>query len=666
MEILSKKQKHLDEYNKRYSKELAFDSRSSVIHRFGNELIKDCQTAVSELVKNSFDADATRVDILFHNLNKDNAKIVIRDDGTGMSKDDIEKKWMLLSTEDKIKEARSPFFGRVRLGAKGIGRFAVDKLGTKLTLVTKKESDPYSLRVKFDWKDFDKTDTNLGDIKMPTEFLEPEPGFHQGTKLIIKGLRDNWTKNKTSSIFNELSQLLDPEERDKNFEISVESDDWADLNGKLSNPLTGKETHRIDFEIDAKGNYKKVILVEGALDKKVSIKRNPLLCGPIRANIRYYAKGVKTSEAKLSRTRTGEKAETHLGIKIIRDKFRVRPYGEMNDDWLEIKARRSTAGGKFPIKYNYISGTVYISKDENPELKDSTDRESIIVNDQFLEMRKFIMEHLDLLSDILREEENIEQRKKRKEHLEKVLNYCSLGLQKQHSDEYKETIDKLDKSRKGDVDISIEKKERPIRKVGEIKNEIWECLVCGDRWKVPIGKTPTKCREFSVRTDGTYIDKPGCGSTRVVKYERPEREEKRISRPGGRREDQVDIISGVYAIVSGKMLTPRIDYDMREEDEEVEFRELERQIAVNPYHISFKVAEIFDKKSEGSYFQIGEEKLSPALSIHVIKCICISWAKFHAEKTGKIAEFARRYNELKDDIYGLIRSDIEVSSRYVA
>jgi hypothetical protein len=113
------------------------------------------------------------------------------------------------------------------------------------------------------------------------------------------------------------------------------------------------------------------------------------------------------------------------------------------------------------------------------------------------------------------------------------------------------------------------------------------------------------------------------------------------------------------------MLTPTIAYDMKEEDEEVEFREEEREIAVNPSHISYKISEILDKR-EGEAFQIGEGILPPALSTHIIKCICLAWGNFHGKKTGKIEDFERRYDELKNEIFGLIRKDIEVSRKKVA
>lgn len=666
MKATSKNIKNLQGYNLEHSEDLFFESGASVIHNLGEGLIKDSQTAISELVKNSYDADATKVEAEFKNLNQENGKIVIKDNGEGMSKDEIKKKWMVLSTDNKRHDSISPKYGRIRLGEKGIGRFSVDKLGGRLTLVTKKKDESFSLKADFDWEQYNKGDTSLHEIKNPCEFIEPEPNFKHGVKLIIRGVRDKWTKQKAKSIIGELCQLIDPEEKDKNFEIRFTSNDWPDLNGTLLNPLAGKETHRIDFEIDDSGHFTRTVTIGNKQSDTNEEKRIPLVCGPLKGNIRYYAKGITTAKAKLSRTEKGQHPETHRGVKIRRDKFRVRPYGEEGDDWLEIRKRRSIRGGKFHVMDKYLGGTIHISNNDNPDLRDSTDRSSLLENDAFFEMREFVLEQIQLLNKFMRDEDNQEQIRAKRENVRKVLDYCSIGLNKQESDEYKTTIEMLDKRKKGEYDVSKEERERTIKEPKAIRNALWHCLACDDTWKAPINKTPTKCREFSVRTDGTLIDIEGCGSSDIKRFEREKTSEVKVGKKvTGRDEERVDIIKGTYALVSGKMLTPTIAYDMKEEDEEVEFREEEREIAVNPSHISYKISEILDKR-EGEAFQIGEGILPPALSTHIIKCICLAWGNFHGKKTGKIEDFERRYDELKNEIFGLIRKDIEVSRKKVA
>src|SRR6266704_5010455 len=115
---------------------LRFRTGAAMLSRLGSEQLKDEITAVIELVKNSYDADATSVLLELRNVNAEQ-RLVIQDDGTGMSRDDLHAKWAFLATENKVTEDRSRVFLRKRLGQKGVGRFATEKLGSQLVLRTR-------------------------------------------------------------------------------------------------------------------------------------------------------------------------------------------------------------------------------------------------------------------------------------------------------------------------------------------------------------------------------------------------------------------------------------------------------------------------------------------------------------------------------------------------
>ncbi len=104
------------------------------IHRLGFELVGKQETALSELIKNAYDADATYIHLDFKDYNKPGGTLIISDDGNGMTEPDIRANWMRLSTSEKEKNPVSPLYGRSRAGRKGIGRFAVERLGKQLLL----------------------------------------------------------------------------------------------------------------------------------------------------------------------------------------------------------------------------------------------------------------------------------------------------------------------------------------------------------------------------------------------------------------------------------------------------------------------------------------------------------------------------------------------------
>lgn len=111
-----------------------FEPTGRLIMSIGKDLIKDLPAAIVELVKNSYDADATNVQMIFKK-NKDSVEIIVKDDGHGMSKDTVLGAWMVPSTDYKLKNKTSPK-GRIYQGRKGIGRYAVSLLGNKLKLST--------------------------------------------------------------------------------------------------------------------------------------------------------------------------------------------------------------------------------------------------------------------------------------------------------------------------------------------------------------------------------------------------------------------------------------------------------------------------------------------------------------------------------------------------
>ena len=138
----------------------------STFQLIGRELITDRVTALFELVKNSYDANARKVTVAFENIqpSKENSevpvqgsRITIKDDGYGMTLSDVRDKWMVIGTSSKRKNRISPPpFNRRCVGEKGIGRFAVDKLGSKVNIITKKAGESQWLNVEIDWNRYSK------------------------------------------------------------------------------------------------------------------------------------------------------------------------------------------------------------------------------------------------------------------------------------------------------------------------------------------------------------------------------------------------------------------------------------------------------------------------------------------------------------------------------
>jgi len=274
---------------------LPFKISSGLKNIIGKDLITDDYVAVFELVKNSFDAYAQKVLITF-----EEDKIVIADDGKGMSIDDIMNKWLFVAysakkegvedvelEDEKFKSYRDEIKAKkYYAGAKGIGRFSCDRLGEKLLLTTKKaSSDSLVEQIEVFWKDFD-LDPKQEFIKinvlhrtlsyLPKEFKD----FKHGTILEITGLNKplSWNRKKKIELKHSLEKLINPFETTGGTGLSISIRDESEVeddkkeklkryrvNGKVNNFLLetpGLKTTQIILEIDEAGKYLTIELID--------------------------------------------------------------------------------------------------------------------------------------------------------------------------------------------------------------------------------------------------------------------------------------------------------------------------------------------------------------------------------------------------------------------
>ena len=179
------------------------------IQRLGVELVGKQDTALSELIKNAFDADASKVELTFRNHAQKGGSLIIEDDGSGMSDKIIRNSWMRISTAAKVKEPRSTLYRRVRAGKKGIGRFAVQRLGSRLLLESKPLGAEHGFRVTFEWDAAFTAGTDLQEVFNKIERFEKGPD-DSGTRLVITDLRDAWSDAALSRVWRSVMLLQPP------------------------------------------------------------------------------------------------------------------------------------------------------------------------------------------------------------------------------------------------------------------------------------------------------------------------------------------------------------------------------------------------------------------------------------------------------------------------
>jgi HSP90 family molecular chaperone len=192
--------------------------RARLVGLIGEELISDEPVALVELVKNSYDADATRVEIRF-DLDRAPSAIVVEDNGHGMALDTLLTAWFEPGTVSKHGVDHSPR-GRIYQGAKGIGRFASARLAESLYLASRVRGSDAGIMALLEWGSFNET-SYLDEIEIAYEVGEVRGLEAGGTRLTLEKLRKHWTAGDFEELHSRLSRLISPFEDISDFGIEL-------------------------------------------------------------------------------------------------------------------------------------------------------------------------------------------------------------------------------------------------------------------------------------------------------------------------------------------------------------------------------------------------------------------------------------------------------------
>lgn len=478
---------------------LPFDMAARVPIQLGRESISSSTVAISELIKNSYDAGAEKARLDF--LEVDNGEIVISDISdvgktSGMSMNDIRYNWLVIGTSNKTKVTKSN--GRKQTGAKGLGRLGADRLCTKLKLITKisREEKGYSLIV--DWGKYEDEGSALSEIKHELyEVGEGDPDydkyfgsgvFSSGTCLVLTGLKDFWGNNEINKLEKELSLLVPPFDNAIDFEILIRNRDgiWSEV---APSPILEAAAWKVNAEISESGEVS-ITAINNELDKVHKIGPVPWRewikdraekpeCGPLSFEFYYVPWAAPNmNDLDFKKRDWREFMDSHQGVRIYRDFFRVRPYGEPSGkgDWLDLGLRKSKSPGGirqggWRVGPHQIVGAVFIGRDENPELKDQTNREGLVEGAAFSDLRAFSQNVIQIFEsrahdDALESQDNYNYEKEREEvrrkekNLEEKLKSATNDFSKDKMEEITTAFNEYKKQSRGLQKAVIEKTKK--------------------------------------------------------------------------------------------------------------------------------------------------------------------------------------------------------------
>ena len=404
-------------------REVSFSTHAHIKNIIGKELINDDNVAVMELVKNSYDAGATKVIIKFKNLVEDKNKqseLILIDDGMGMSENDILTKWLNIAYSSKKENFTQN--NRYQAGNKGVGRFSCDRLGKKLNLYTRQKNGMF-IHLKISWKDFEdanRIDIQIQDIpvlirKLNESEFKDKTGFdifEHGTIIHITDLNEEWIEfNKKNNLFsdieidktkllrlkNSLERLINPNQSydEQSFKIFINVID--ELNEDSSTPyhekVTGEVKNQIFDKLDFKTTFIESFISEDGSKIVTELKdKNETIFRLIEKNIDFpLLKDIKITIYYLNpyakgffKKQTGIDSVEFGSIYLFINGFRIPPYGDRENDAFGLEVRKGQGTARY-FGNREILGRIEIN-DFNNNFKIISSREGIVQNSSYKQL----------------------------------------------------------------------------------------------------------------------------------------------------------------------------------------------------------------------------------------------------------------------------------------
>jgi signal transduction histidine kinase len=416
---------------------LRFKPRARIIRTIGDQLISGPEAAVIELVKNSYDADASFAAIKFvPPLEEGKGRIVFVDDGVGMTAADITDKWMEPATPSKTTVRISPLRKRRMMGSKGIGRFAAAKLGQRMALNSVSEREGKRIEVlipELDWNIF-TGDVYLSDVSI--DYLTQDTTDVPGTTIEISCLNEKWSEAKLQRLYRELRRLISPIDQDKSEKFGIFLDlsactksncgfDGPDMLGfkrptaSSEGTLTPKEYEVQPFPLLDTSDYEVLgtFTSDGTFEGTIEIRRGrqasrpiklsvpPMSdeqpCGKVSVRLSVFDREAAAVRETVRKAGLGllpaAEARTILdsiaGIAIYRNGFRIRPYGDPENDWLTLDKRR-VQNPTLRIGNNQVAGVISVEDQDVSGLIERSSREGFEENGSFRRLTRLVLELL--------------------------------------------------------------------------------------------------------------------------------------------------------------------------------------------------------------------------------------------------------------------------------
>jgi signal transduction histidine kinase len=385
---------------------IPFRMHPRVFSSLGADLVTNDIVAIIELVKNAYDAFATRVDVRFRQPDgPDSMLIEIEDNGEGMSRSVIENVWCVVATPYRMAEPVTKRGKKTRRvsGEKGLGRLSAARLGNRLEMITKSADGP-CWQVNVDWLDLATQNNPESCSAEIFEYTAQPPFGDHGTIVRVHNLNDPWNQARWNELKEQLSRLVSPFAEVRDFEIwltlpdeeaeptEIEPPDFLSYPPySIKGKIDGTGFAHCEYTYSAHRGAKKRTIkkslwadTESAEDGNAEVKgKGSPACGPFDFEIRAWdidrdsLEEIAERFENLNRQTIRKDIKNYRGISVYRDGILVSPKSESARDWLGLDIRRVSRLGR-RLSTSQVVGYATITANSNPKLKDTSDRERLV------------------------------------------------------------------------------------------------------------------------------------------------------------------------------------------------------------------------------------------------------------------------------------------------
>ena len=382
---------------------------ADILRRLGEELNPHLDKGIIELVKNSYDADATWCRIELRGTDRAGGTIVVTDNGDGMTPTEIERGWLVLGSSTKA-ATHITRLGRIPAGSKGLGRLAALRMGSRALLSTRPQTNrDHEYRLLIDWSRFDATDL-VDDVDLNIEHgiisRKAGNGTDVGTEIRIQGLRQRIQRMEVKRLARELILLADPFGDDPSgFTPTLVASDFDDLASLVRNRYFQDAEYHLVAGVNEAGcaaaevvDWKGERLFRAEHDELApSRSGRPYLCPAMRFDLWVF---ILDRDTFSTRSATVQEVREWLGefggVHVYHNGLRVMPYGNPGNDWLDMNLRRSQSPEERPSTNTSI-GRIDVT-DTHSLLAQKTDRSGYVEGEAYTELVQFAQDAMDWMA----------------------------------------------------------------------------------------------------------------------------------------------------------------------------------------------------------------------------------------------------------------------------